>query len=236
MNKLFLSTLIIFSVFYLNSCNLFCEKGSGEVENETRELAEFDEIDIDGQAKIILKQATSSYVKVVIDSNLLPFIITEVSGMKLKIYEDKCLEEITKYKIYIYTPNITKLYVDGSVELKSSGKIKTEKLFIKTKGSGEIKLSLDVDELETVTKGSGNLDLTGTADDFEIDLDGAGSIEAFSLISKNVDAEVSGAGTCKINVSNKFDGEVSGSGKIYYKGNPKKASTDVSGSGSIKAK
>ena len=102
-----------------------------------------DEINIEGQAKVFIKQSASSSVKIKIDSNLLPYIITEVSGTKLKIYEKKCLEEITEYKIYIYTPNITKLYVDGSIELKCIGKIKTEKLFVKAEGSGEIKLNLE---------------------------------------------------------------------------------------------
>ena len=236
MKKILFALLIVSSIFTINSCNLFCEKGGGDVTKEIRELAEFNEIKIDGQAKVFLKQDSETSVKVVIDSNLLAYIITEVSGEKLKIYEDKCLEEITRYKIYISTPNITKLYVDGAIQLKGEGKIETEKLYIKTEGSGDIKLKLDVDELETDTKGSGNLNLKGTANEFNIELKGAGSIEAFGLTSKKVGAEVSGAGTCEIDVRDKFDGEVSGSGKIYYKGNPKKVSTDVSGSGSIKAK
>ena len=236
MKKILFIILIVPFIFTINSCNLFCEKGGGDVTKEIRTLTEFNEIEIDGQAKVFLKQDSETSVKVIIDSNLLAYVITEVSGGKLKIYEDKCLEEITRYKIYISTPNITKLYVDGAIQLKGEGKIKTEKLYIETKGAGDVKLKLDVDELETETKGSGNLNLKGTADDFDIELEGAGSIEAFGLTSKNIEAEVSGAGTCEIDVRDKFDGDVSGSGKIYYKGNPKKVSTDVSGSGSIKAK
>ena len=236
MKNILLTTLIVFSIFFLNSCNLFCEKGKGDVTKETRELSEFNEIEIDGQAKVFLKQAKTTSVKVVIDSNLLSYVISEVSGNTLKIYEDKCLEEITRYKIYISTPKITKLYVTGAIQLKSEGKIEAKKLHIVTKGSGNVKLKLDVDELETDTKGSGNLNLRGAADNFDIELDGAGSIDAFDLTSKNIEAEVSGAGTCKINVRDKFDGEVNGSGKIIYKGNPKKVNTDIAGSGSIQAK
>jgi len=236
MKKILFIALIIFSIFTISSCNLFCEKGGGDVTKEVRELAKFDKIEIVGQAKVFLKQAKTTSVKVVIDSNLLAYVITEVSGNQLKIYEDKCLEEITRYKIFISTPNITKLYIDGAIQLKGEGKISTKKLQIITKGSGDIKLKLDVDELETETKGSGNLNLKGTADEFEIELKGAGSIDAYGLTSKNVDAEVSGAGTCKIDVRDKFEGSVSGSGKIYYKGNPKKVDTDVSDSGSIEAK
>ena len=227
---LFVTTLLSF-----NSCNLFCKKGKGDVTKEIRELSEFNEIEIDGQAKVFLKQGKKTSVKVVIDSNLLEYIITEVSGTTLEIYEDKCMEEITKYKIFITTPNIKKLYIDGAVQLKGNNKIKTENLYIKTIGSGDVKLKLDVENLETDTQGSGNVKLQGIANNFDIELEGAGSIDAYGLVVKNIDAEVSGAGICKIDVRNKFKGYVNGSGKIIYKGNPKKVNTDISGSGSIKA-
>jgi len=237
MRKLFfILSFISFTIIVLTSCNIFCEKGTGNPILVVREVMEFDEIDIDGQARVFLEQGTEAKVEVEIDSNLLEFVKTEVSGMKLKIYDDKCLEEITKYEIHITIPNLTSLYVDGSVSVRSESLIKSDNLYVKTKGSGDIHIGVDVEDLETVTKGSGNMKLFGRAIDFEIDLDGAGSIDAYGLLAKTVDAQVDGAGTCKINVSEKFYGDVGGSGKIFYKGNPKKVKTDVSGSGSIKAK
>lgn len=224
------------SIFFMNSCSMFCEKGNGELITETRKLAEFDEIEIDGQATVFLQQGTKPSLAIKIDSNLVDYIKTDVSGMKLKIKEDKCIEELTEFEIYITTANLTRLLVDGAVEVKGENTIKSEKLFIKTISSGEINLNLDVDDLEAVTKGSGEVKLAGRAEQFDIELGGAGSLDAFRLQVKEADAEVEGAGTCKINVSEKFYGDVSGSGKLYYKGNPKKVKTDVSGSGTIQAK
>ncbi len=237
MQKLFfILSLVGLLVTALSSCNMFCEKGTGNPTSVVRELMEFDEIDIDGQAQVFLEQGTELKVEVETDSNLLEFVKTEVSGMKLKIYDDKCLEELTIYEIRITVPNLSSLYVDGSASVISQGLIKSDNLYIKVKGTGDIELGVDTEDLETITKGSGNLKLTGRTVDFEIDLDGAGSIDAFGLLAKTVDADVEGAGTCKINATEKFYGNVGGSGKIFYKGNPKKVKTDVSGSGSIKAK
>jgi hypothetical protein len=228
--------LAISTILFTNSCSMFCKKGNGEIITETRKLNEFDEIEIDGQATVFLQQGTKPSVAVKIDSNLVEFVKTEVSGMKLKIKETKCIEEITEYEIYITTVNLSRLEVDGSVEVKGENTIKSEKLHIKTISSGEINLNLDVDDLETVTKGSGEVKLAGRAMQLEIELAGAGSLDAFRLQAKEADADVNGAGTCKINVSEEFYGDVSGSGKLYYKGNPKKVKTDVSGSGTIQAK
>ncbi|RLD70326.1 MAG: hypothetical protein DRJ10_20495 [Bacteroidetes bacterium] len=234
--SLFILSFISVAIISLSSCNIFCEKGTGNTTSELREVLEFDEIDINGQATVFIEQGPKVKVEVQIDSNLLEFVKTKVSGMELKIYDDKCFEEVSKYEIHITVPKLTKLYVDGSVSIESGSPIKSNNLYIKTKGSGNINIGVDTDDLEIVTKGSGNMKISGRTSDLEIDLDGSGSIDAFGLIAKKVDADVEGAGVCNINASEKFYGNVGGSGKIYYKGNPKKVKTDVSGSGSIKAK
>lgn len=229
-------SIAFFSMLFLTSCSMFCEKGNGEIITENRELAEFDEIEIAGQATVFIEQGVKPSVKIKIDSNLVQFIKTNVSGMKLEIEEGKCIEELTEFEVHIVTANLSRLEVGGSVKLKGENTIKAEKMLIKTKGAAEVSLSLDVDDLETITKGSGEVKLLGRAMQFEVELEGAGSLDAFRMLAKEVDASVTGAGTCKINVSEKFDGDVSGSGKLYYKGNPKKVKTDVSGSGTIQAK
>jgi len=234
--SLLIAIVAFLTISFTSSCSLFCEKGTGKVITQKRNVAEFDEIEIDGQATVFLEQAVKASVEVKIDSNLIDFIETDVSGMKLKIKDGKCIEELTEFEVHIKTANLSKLIVGGSVKVKGENTIKSEKLYIKTKSAGEISLSLDVDDLEAVTEGSGEVKLVGRAMQFDIELEGAGSLDAFRLQVKEVDADVTGAGTCKINVSEKFDGDVSGSGKLYYKGNPKKVKTDVSGSGTIQAK
>ena len=237
MKKVYFSiSFIALIIFGLSSCNIFCEKGSGNPVSEEIPLQEFDEIEIDGSANVFIEQGKNAKLTVVIDSNLQQFVLAKISGMTLKIKEDKCLKEVSRYEIHITTPSLRKLYVSGSVNVRGDKIIKTDRLYIKAKGSGDVSLGVDTDDLEAVAKSSGNIHLFGRAADFEINLDGAGSVDAFSLIAKSVDADVDGAGTCKINVSEKFKGNVGGSGKIYYKGNPKKVQTDVSGSGSIQAK
>lgn len=220
----------------LSSCNMFCEKGTGSLTTEIRDVLEFDEIELDGAAKVFINQGTNVKVEVEIDSNLLEFVKTKVSGMKLKIYDDKCLEEFSKYEIHITVPDLTGLYVSGNVNVKSEGLIKTDNLYLKIKDSGIVHFGVKTDDLEVVTKDSGSINLFGSAENFEIDIDDAGSVDAFGLSAKNVDTDVDDAGICKINVSSKFKGDVSGSGKIFYKGNPKKVKTSTSDSGSIKAK
>lgn len=215
---------------------MFCEKGRGKIATETRTLTPFDELEIEGQAEVFLVQGLEPSLKISIDSNLLEYVKTKVSGTTLKIYESKCIKEISEYKIYITAKNLTELAINGSVKMNCDSLFRTDKLVITTDNSGNISLNVDAENLETVTKGSGSLKLAGRAANFDITLKGAGSIDAFGLQAKNVDASVKGAGTCNISVSENLQGQVSGSGKLFYKGNPKKVQTNNTGTGIIQTK
>jgi len=220
----------------LSSCNMFCEKGTGNPTTEIRNVLEFDEIDIYGQAIVFIEQGDKAKVEIEIDSNLLEFVQTKVSGMKLKIYDNKCFEDVSKYEIHIRIPNLTSLYVGGAADVKTEGIFTTDNLYIKVKDAANVRFDVETEDLETVTKDSGKLNLYGKSIDFELDVDDSGLVDAFSLISKNVDADIRDAGVCKVNVSGKFKGDVRDNGKIFYKGNPKKVKTNASDSGSIEAK
>jgi len=223
--------IIVSSVFW--AC--FCKKGEGKIITEIRTITDFNEIVLDGQAQVYIRQDTFISLKVVTDSNLLANIKTEISGRKLKIYDSRCLKNVTEYKIFLTFKDISEIKVEGSVKLKSDSVIKAENLYISDKSAGEVDLRVDTDELDVETGGSGLLKLSGRALDFELDVDEAGSVEAYALQAKNVDANIYGAGSCKITVSERLNGNIEGSGKIFYKGNPKKVKADISGTGKMVA-
>ena len=237
MRKLFfIPAYILFIITTLSSCNLFCEKGTGNPISEQRNISEFNEIELDGQAIVYIEQGNEAKLEVEIDSNLLQFVKTTISGTKLKIYDDKCLEDVSNYEIHIRVPELKSLNVGGSVNVKSEGKFTNNNLYIKVQDAANVRFGVDVEELEVVIEDSGNLNLSGKSIDFDIEVDNSGLLDAYGLMSKNVDADVSDAGVCKIKVSGKFSGDASDNGKISYKGNPKKVKTNISDSGSIKAK
>ena len=237
MKKIAIITLLIpFLLLFIESCSMFCEKGRGKIVTETRELSNFDKIEIHGQGQVFLTKGSKPSIKLVIDSNLQKYIKAEVSGTKLEIYENKCIKEISEYKIYITTSSLSDLLVDGSVKLSCDSVFTTNELKIKSTTSGEISLNFDAENIKLDAEGSGLLKLNGRAANFNIESEGAGSVQAYGLLAKNVNFEVTGAGTCEISVSEKLSGEVTGSGKLYYQGNPKKVETNNTGTGIIQTR
>ena len=220
----------------VNSCTCFCKKGEGNVISKKLELPAFESIDIDGHAGVFLEQASQSSIEIMIDSNLYQYLTAEVSGKKLKIDEKKCFESITEFKIFIKTDKLVELIVDGNVKVKGDSTITSDNLYISNQGTGDIRLNLDVNDLEVRTSGSGLTTLTGRVLDLDTKVTGAGSFDGSALHAKNAKVTVADAGSSKIDVSEKFSGDVSGSGSITYSGNPKKVNTDITGTGTIQSK
>lgn len=226
--------LLLGILLVLNACN--CEKGSGEVKTEKRKVDNFTKIEINGIAKVYIKQGNFEDIEIIADDNLLPLINTEVRNDRLKISMDKCVKYVSKLEVYISLPKLESLEVNGACELKSKNKFISEELEIESNGAGEIDLKIDVDKMRSKISGSADVKLEGSAIEHKIDLSGAGELDAYKFTTKEADIEVSGAGTCKVFVTEELNAEVSGTGFIRYKGEPKNVDTKVSGAGSIKAK
>jgi len=229
--SLVLLTLLTILIY---SCN--CEKGTGNVTTEQRSVAPFTGIEIDGNAKVTILQSDTAKVEITIDSNLLAFVETKIHGDMLQISTTECVKNITQFEIFISTPEFNKIEANGAVVISSKNIIKSEKLELVLNGAGEIKLDLDVQKLYTDITGAALIDLKGTVQEHDLNISGAGTLEAYNLSCKELDANISGSGNCKVTVTDDLDAKVSGSGYLYYKGEPKKAQTDVTGAGSIKAK
>jgi hypothetical protein len=227
---------ILFLLITVNSCQNNCKKGEGHVITRKIQAGAFKSIDVDGQAKVYIEQGNVPSIEITIDSNLYEYVKAEVSGEKLKIRENKCIEGLSEFKVKIVTSNFSKLIVDGSAKVRSDSLIKLDELVIQNNSAGDVQLNLDVNDLEVEAGGSGSVRLLGMALEVVLDVNDAGSVDAFGLQAKNVDVNVKDAASAKIYASEKFTGKLGGSGNILYKGNPKKVDTKITGTGTIQSR
>ncbi|WP_410211580.1 head GIN domain-containing protein [Aquirhabdus sp.] len=188
-------------------------KGSGKIVTESRKIADFTAIDIEGAANVKLRQGAVQSITIFGDDNIVPLITTSVSNGKLTINNSKSYSSDHNVDLVIVVPKIEALTVEGfsQVDLKE---ISSKKLDVKIDGASVIGVQ-------------------GAVDSFDAEVNGAGSIDAGKLIAKAVTAEVSGAGSIKVNAVDSLDASVSGVGKVTYAGDPK-LKTNISGLGSIK--
>ena len=95
-------------------------------------------------------------------------------------------------------------------------------------------MNTDAEDVTIDISGSGTVVLEGKGDDGDIEISGSGTLYAEDFSTHTFQIEISGSGKCEVNVSQTLDADISGSGSVYYKGNPEKVRSNISGSGRVR--
>lgn len=230
--------LIVLSLFILNSCDeMFDERieGSKKVVTSVRDISIYDEVVSTGDFDVYISLADSTSLKVEAEDNLIPFIITKVSGQKFYIEEKENyrLDNNKPMKIFITTPNIEGLKLTGSGIINCDS-ISGEFLSAEITGSGRILMSnVEVDDLEAEISGSGDIIISGEGVRTEYEITGSGSIRAIDFKHEESDSYVLGSGNIYVYATEYLKASITGSGNIYYRGYPD-INKHITGTGDIK--
>jgi len=187
--------------------------GQNEVIRETREIPSFDKLDVGGAFDVHLTFDESQKLEVESKEKHLDNIKTEVHD-KVLVISSKKITGNTPLNIYLTVPILTGVDVHGAADVHGKNTLKTDMLEIDASGAASLELLLDVNTLRTEVSGAADVELSGKAQQHSIDVSGAASLNAQKLESMTADAEVSGAGSAKVNAKN-VTGHTSGAGEIY---------------------
>jgi hypothetical protein len=211
-NCILKGTLVLLSFWMILLLN-FSVFGQNEVVRESRDLPSFDKIEVGGAFAVKLTIGEPQKVEVEAKQKAIGQIKTEVNENKLVISSNK-INNNTPLNIYITIPAVSRITAHGAAELKGENTIKADMLTIEGSGAATVKLDLDVNTLRSEVSGAANLELSGKARLHSAIVSGAATLDAKHLESVTADADVSGAGTAKINAEN-VTGKTSGAGEIY---------------------
>lgn len=136
-------------------------------------------------------------------------------------------------KVYVSMQDVNVLQVNGRGKIISENSIASDDLEIGLTGSGSIDIDVKGKKLTTNLSGSGSISLKGYATSNKINLSGTGILNAFNCELENVNIRVGGSGIAEIKVNETMEAYVMGSGSVKHKGNTKKVTKKVYGSGSV---
>jgi hypothetical protein len=206
--------------------------GSGRTVTETRELAEFDTVElcISGDAYITIGKPTP--LEITADDNLLPLIETEVQERRLVISTEYNFKTKHSPDFKITVANLTAATVGGSGDMEICG-VDNEKLALNVAGSGDLCFEGKTDVLAVSIAGSGDVRLTGKAGQFTASIAGSGDLHGFGLAADSATVSVKGSGDARVNVTGALTVQIFGSGDVHYKGNPT-VCQQIAGSGDVK--
>lgn len=188
--------------------------GSGNSATETRELAEFDEIEfrVAGDFKVTIAEKRTPLV-IEADDNILPLITTEVVDGRLIVDAEKPFKtkHSPEFKVSVASLN--------SVIVKGAGDMTVRRL-------DNYKFSLEI-------SGSADVRLSGKSDELSVVVSGSGDVHAYELSSRQTDISISGSGDVRVSTSEALQVSITGSGDVKYIGKPTVTQAIV-GSGDVR--
>jgi hypothetical protein len=191
-----------------------CEHGNGKTKTESRELPEFDMLEVSGAFDIkVTAGRNRQTVRITADENILPLITTALQGDKLTIYPGKPICTEMAIIVEINVTNLNALVSSGSDKVKVEG-LNTSKFSVTMSGSSEVELA-------------------GKANTLDAGISGAGNLNARDLLTEETGLNISGSGAATVHASEKLQVEIVGVADVNYYGNPKKIDKQIIGIGNL---
>jgi hypothetical protein len=210
-------------------------RGNGHMITQQRQVGTFHKLSLYGSMNVFVTQGPAKPIEVQAESNLMPYIETQVDGDRLKIKErDGVWFNSTRdINVYVTAENFNELELAGSGNITGQNELDdSQSIRLSVTGSGSLKASLNSPHVEAVITGSGDLDVAGQTRELKIRIAGSGGFRGQDLQTENVNAEILGSGDADVNCSTQLTARIIGSGNLNYKGNPTEH-VDVTGSGSV---
>jgi hypothetical protein len=212
---------VLFVAFILSSCGYLENSGkhvsgSGSKQTETRDLGNFDAVEISGAYIVKIDSGGKTSLQIEADDNLLPLIKTEVRGGRLVISSKEDFNTRKSPVVTISMPDVKRVEASGASNFEISG--------------------VKNDSLELKLNGASSMDLAGETGKLKVDMAGAGSMDAKNLHAKTVDLNTSGAGSASVYATDALNVAISGVGSVDYYGQPKFIRKNISGFGSLNEK
>ncbi len=249
MNRMAIGMMIVASLSLIG-CGLFIGiEGSGNVISEDRDIdSEFSTIKLTNHVDIYVTIGDKVSLSLKGDDNLIPHVITRVSGNKLTIRSDKKLRKgyrtrkglkayLTVRKGQLKTiestshgdiilPELTGK--DLFVEMSSHGDIEIDRIegtdvTFELSSHGDLKIGyVKIENLDVDLSSHGDLFINdGEAVNQRISLSSHGDYMAKKMASDTCHIQINSHGTAKLWVKKMLKGKVSGHGNLFYRGEPK---------------
>ncbi len=234
-----MKTLIKLSAFALlivttTSCFMDGVKGDRNVVTERRNIdSDFVKIDASQGMEVYLTMGDKVSLSVEADENLHDLIITEVKDGTLHIHTKKNIWSSKSRKVYVTASSINEISVSSGAEVISENTINSDDLKIRATSGSDVRLQLNVANLNCNTTSGANARLVGKASSFTAESTSGSDIKAQELETETCNVKVTSGADIYVNVTESLDANATSGGDIKYIGNPKKVQKNVSSSGSI---
>lgn len=212
-----IAALIVLVSMGLFSCKKDSIRGEGRIIQEDRTVSAFQKVEFSGEGSVVVLYGATQAVKIEGYENLVPVFESNVNNgtLVLKYKSDYYNVRNSNIKVTITTPDIKRIYLNGSGTIRTGQNFAGSDLSVEVNGSGKVF--------------SENASFTN----LNVKINGSGNADVEELVSDHADVTINGSGDVRILALKSLKARIFGSGNVYYSGNPFTVDTEVSGSGKI---
>lgn len=231
---------LLIAVLALTSIQTSCAQKN--VMSKKFNVSDFTSIETDIVGNIFFTQSNRTSVSAEGDKELVDNLTVTVVNNELKLSKKKNINRLFKNRksqkltVYVSSPQIRELEMDGVGNVTMKGKVEEPQLEISSEGVGNfVANNLQCQKIKVTSDGVGNVTLAGKTKEIKIDSDGVGNVHAEKMHAEDAYVTSDGVGNVTVFSTQSINARVSGVGNITYYGAPKFKITEKNGIGSVKA-
>lgn len=229
------SFFLLLAGLLTTACQFNGVKGSGNVVSQNRPVTEdFKSIKAGNGLDIVLEQAPTSSIEVKADDNLQQHIKTTIQNGVLVITSDvNSYMNVESKEIIVKMPTIESIKIMEGSSFESRNTIKANELNIKCKTGATMKIAIECEKATVEATEAGSITIEGKAINLETAATTGSHIQAAKLLSNDIIASASTAGSITINPLVSLSADATTGGSINYVNVPKNLNKKSTTGGSI---
>jgi hypothetical protein len=216
-----------------------CVSNSGEITKQVRNVADFNQVNLNDNVSLILTSDNSGSLVVEAGRNILGGISTTVENGQLTIGNNNTCNWLRDYSkpinVYVASNRLWKIKYNGSGDISTSGTLKLDSIAVEVWGGcGTIDLSLDVWQGSfSLNMGTVDFRLRGVSAITSVYTGDYGLYDGRNLKTGYTFITTKGSNDAYVWAINSLNANIQSIGNIYYTGNPATITTSISGTGKV---
>jgi len=230
--------IFTFLTILLSSCWFMgpSVKGNGNVTEEVRQVAEFDQINVSRGMKVYISQGSPAKVVVIAENNLHEVIETRVEGGILKVYVNENIRWAKEKKVMVTVEKLTGVESSSGSNAWSQNQIMSENLELKASSGANLTMDVNAKYLKAGCSSGANIKLSGLAKNAELETSSGANLKGEELKAEDCKMKASSGGNVSSTVNGRLDAKASSGGNVVYFGEPTETNVNTSSGGNIHKK
>ena len=209
---------------------------SAQSDEQERQLAPFSKLRVQNGVGVYLTQSDRETVTIEVAGFDLEDVVTEVVGDELRISRSSRgggFGFVSHVRAYLDFVQLSEIEVSGGSDVSGRNTIESGELRVVASGGSDLRLALNVQQLDFDLASGSDLDAEGSAASLRIEASGGSDVSAGQLQAQRASVRLSGGSDASLRVRDRIEIEAHGGSDVVVYGDPGERTVDTDRSSDV---